>query len=276
MDERSGVAVDCDAIKALIPAFSLGATDPDETALVMAHLNDCPEAAAELAAYADLASTMLFSAPAMQPPTRLADRLRAATTSTAPAKAERGAPSLWQRLAAALAAPQRRPALAIAVVALALLMAVSVLATAQLATLRRQQQDLIARLEQQAALLSMVAEDDFLRIQLPAGPAGQAAGAYATVLCNPAQAEGLILAESLPPLPTDQTYQVWLIKDNQRVSGGLLQPDSRGASTLLFRAPEPMGAFDAIGITQEPAGGSPAPTSPPVIKGNLYTPNYDL
>jgi hypothetical protein len=32
-----------------------------------------------------------------------------------------------------------------------------------------------------------------------------------------------------------------------------------------------MGTFDSIGITPEPAAGSPGPTSPPVVRGVLYT-----
>ncbi len=34
----------CAAIHPLLPAFSIGATDPDETALVQKHLAACPQA----------------------------------------------------------------------------------------------------------------------------------------------------------------------------------------------------------------------------------------
>jgi len=41
----------CDEIRELLAAYSMGATDPEETALVERHLPDCPEAVAELAEY---------------------------------------------------------------------------------------------------------------------------------------------------------------------------------------------------------------------------------
>ena len=69
----------CAAIHPLLPAFSIGATDPDETALVQKHLAACPQAVAELASYQMLAEALLFSAPPVEAPAGLADRIRAAT-----------------------------------------------------------------------------------------------------------------------------------------------------------------------------------------------------
>ena len=43
------MTTDCIEIHDLIPAYCLGATDPDETKLVEAHLGACPNAAAEVA-----------------------------------------------------------------------------------------------------------------------------------------------------------------------------------------------------------------------------------
>jgi len=41
----------CEELLALIPAYAIGATDPEETRLVEAHLTACPELAAELKAF---------------------------------------------------------------------------------------------------------------------------------------------------------------------------------------------------------------------------------
>lgn len=56
----------CAAIHPLLPAFSIGATDPDETTLVQEHLAACPQAVAELASYQMLAGVLLFSAPPLR------------------------------------------------------------------------------------------------------------------------------------------------------------------------------------------------------------------
>ena len=113
-------------------------------------------------------------------------------------------------------------------------------------------------------------EGAFLRITLPAGPAGEASGAYATVVCDPSEAAAFVLAENLPVLASDQAYQVWLIHGDERVSGGLFRPNAQGNGAIAFQAPKPMGDYDAIGISTEPATGSARPTSPPVIQGDLY------
>lgn len=270
---------DCQVIHPLIPAYALGAADADEAVLVEAHLAGCAEAAAELAAYTELADTLLYSAPPVQPPAALAGKLRAATAPNAPAPARqpvlaRTQPGFWQRLGAALSPRQWRPAYVLAALALLTLVATNLYWGSQMQSLRSAQQTLAARLDQQTDVLTQVGEGDFLRIYLPAGPAGEASDAYATVVCNPKQQAGFILAENLPALPEDQAYQVWLIKDGQRTSGGLLQPNDQGLGWLAFRAPLPMGEYTEVGITAEPATGSPGPTSPPVIKGNLYDGDY--
>lgn len=266
---------DCELVLELIPAYSLGATDPDETEFVNARLANCPEAMAELARYRALAEAMLFSAPAVAAPPQLAQRLQAATAARKPANQPApprpAPPGLWQRLRDALASPQWRPALAVAVAAVVLLAGLSLLWGAQLGQLRQQQQLLAARLNEQEALLAMVGGGQFVRVELPAGPAGEATAASAAVICDPGRTIGFIQAESLPPLADGMAYQVWLIKGEERVSGGLFQVDDAGQGRLAFEAPEPLGAYDAIGITPEPASGSPGPTSPPVIRGELYS-----
>jgi hypothetical protein len=59
---------DCDALRILIPAYSVGATGPEETQWVEALLERCPEAVGELEAYNMLAESLLFSAPSATPP----------------------------------------------------------------------------------------------------------------------------------------------------------------------------------------------------------------
>ncbi len=50
----------CDEIRELLAAYSMGATDPEETALVERHLPDCPDAIAELSEYLALNEAMLY------------------------------------------------------------------------------------------------------------------------------------------------------------------------------------------------------------------------
>ncbi|MCS6844424.1 MAG: anti-sigma factor [Caldilineales bacterium] len=256
----------CDELRELLPAFGLGAADPDEATWVKSRLADCPEAAQELTAYAALAEVMLYSAPPVRPPAYLAERLRAALAQA------------QHRPEPAVDRPQRRwlasrlPALA--ALALAVLLLAGGLLAAQVAGLRSQQRELAAQVERQSALLAAVGEGTYLRVTLPAGPAGEAAGAEATVICDPERSVGVVYARNMPPLPAGQAYQVWLIRGEERTSAGLFHVSEEGRGLLTFQAPLPMRQYDSVGITMEPATGSPAPTTSAVVRGPLYGQEY--
>jgi hypothetical protein len=75
--------------------------------------------------------------------------------------------------------------------------------------------------------------------------------------------EAVITAQDLPPLAAGHAYQVWLIGDRGAQSAGLLQTASGTVA-----APLPIDV-DRIGITAEPAAGSPQPTTAAVIRVRL-------
>ena len=67
----------------------------------------------------------------------------------------------------------------------------------------------------------------------------------------------------LPPLEADQTYQLWSMDNGTPISLGLLGADPTVAVVGASGHP------DQLAITAEPAGGSPGPTSNPVVVGTL-------
>ncbi|MEZ4769466.1 MAG: anti-sigma factor [Caldilineales bacterium] len=274
----------CSEIHELIPAYCLGATDPDETRLVEAHLAECPLAVAEAAEYQALSETLLFSAPAIEPPASLAASILAATSTriddplpAAPAvraSQQHDRPSLRDRLQAALSGAWLRPLPVLAAIAVVALLAVNLYLMGQIDALASSVDALENQANQQVAVLTLVGEDTYLRIGLPAGPAGVATDAYGAIVCNPDQPQGFLLAENLPPLESGQAYQVWLGQGDNEISAGLFSADDAGYGKLVFTAPEPMGQFDTIKVTAEPAGGSAQPTSLPTIGGSIYGQPY--
>ena len=84
----------------------------------------------------------------------------------------------------------------------------------------------------------------------------------------PSSGHLLFLANNLAPLPPDKVYELWLIPaTGAPLPAGLFHPDSRGAATVV-NPPLPSGVeAKAFAITIEPAGGSPAPTSQPIMLG---------
>jgi anti-sigma-K factor RskA len=80
----------------------------------------------------------------------------------------------------------------------------------------------------------------------------------------------LITAHNLPPLSPDRTYQVWLIKGDQRLPSEVFNTSPDGTGRLVVKSDEPFSAFDNIGITVEPAGGRPTPNPDgPIFLGPL-------
>jgi anti-sigma-K factor RskA len=73
----------------------------------------------------------------------------------------------------------------------------------------------------------------------------------------------------LPRLDPAHQYQLWLVKDGERRSGGVFDADEYGYANLLLRVPRDFRGFTAIGVSVEPAGGSPGPTGDHVAGGKL-------
>ena len=79
----------------------------------------------------------------------------------------------------------------------------------------------------------------------------------------------LLCVYGMPALPSDKAYQLWLIKDGKRENGGVFQVSDNGFGFLMVKPAHPLTDYSSVGITVEPIGGSPAPTSPRVLGGNL-------
>jgi anti-sigma-K factor RskA len=257
----------CTPVEELIAAFSVGATNPEETALVQERLAQCPAAARDLAAYHRLAQALLATARPVAPPPELGQRLAAALApETAPA------------MPRATAAPRRRGWLAgwrwsvvwnaAAVTAILLLMALNLYWIEQNTQLRQENERLVAvQLAQQQAenaLYVLLASASRPGIELP--PAQENSPANAEVIWNPNLNIAMLYAKEFPVLEPDQVYQLWMTKDGERQSAGLFSVDQGGSGVLIFPINQPLDQLDSMGITTEPAGGSPGPTGPPVVR----------
>ena len=85
---------------------------------------------------------------------------------------------------------------------------------------------------------------------------------------DPSDDQAYLEASGLAPLPDGLGYQVWLFTEaGQTVSAGFLPVDDAGQGRALVTAPEPLGAFWAVGLSAEPLDGSPAPTGSLALGG---------
>jgi anti-sigma-K factor RskA len=80
---------------------------------------------------------------------------------------------------------------------------------------------------------------------------------------------GTLIVEDLPSLGADSQYQLWLIREGKRTDGGVFSVGSDGYAAMVVRSPDPLGSYQAFGITVEPHGGSVGPTGNKVLGGTL-------
>lgn len=218
-------------------AYSLGALTPAEAAAFEAQLA-APSVRAEVAA-CRAAVEALAVAPALRlPPPSLREQILAVAESPAtPAPVLR-----WPRLAPWLAAA------ALFILCLGLGARVA------------QQQAAINEYQAFAAMPNTV--------RMEAGDV--APNAHGQFYLAPDSRQAMLLASDLPALPDDKVYQLWLVdKNGVRENGGLFRADEGGYATLVVRATRPLSEYARIGVTTEPKGGSPGPTSGRVIGADL-------
>ncbi|MDQ4063617.1 MAG: anti-sigma factor [Actinomycetota bacterium] len=95
------------------------------------------------------------------------------------------------------------------------------------------------------------------------GPAEDVQGEVVTV----GEGRGVLVAENLPPTPEGEVYQAWLLRDDVPEPAGVFDRGD-GDDTAAPIAGSLEGA-DAVAVTVEPSGGSPAPTSDILMTATL-------
>lgn len=87
------------------------------------------------------------------------------------------------------------------------------------------------------------------------------------LLYLPEEQIAVIEVEGLQTLPPDETYQVWAISEGTPSSVGLFSaPPDRAAVTVIE---VDLSGVETVAVTIEPAGGSPQPTSEPILTADL-------
>ena len=71
-----------------------------------------------------------------------------------------------------------------------------------------------------------------------------------------------ITADQMPSMPSARTLQLWFVpKTGKPLSAAIFHPDSSGEIALVAPVIMPLNEIAALAVTEEPAGGSPQPTS---------------
>jgi anti-sigma-K factor RskA len=226
-----------------LPAYALGCLDEAEMLQVADHLRQCAACAAELTAYQPVLEALPLAVseqtPARQVKTHLLQRVQVGS------KVQVSPKTSWKTWWGNLFRQPTR-GLAFSLVLIVLLALGNI--------------GLWLRLAQ--------SEDREFRTVALTGTANASAASGLLVIGHDGNL-GTLVVDDLPVLDADHQYQLWLIKDGKRTSGGIFSTDPFGYGALAISAPEPLKSYDAVGITIEPVGGSPAPTGQKVMGGDL-------
>ncbi len=247
----------------LIPAYALGALDTDERAEVEAFLATDAEARQMLAQYQAMADDIILTTPARSAPAHLsadlrqrlaANRPQGANVTSRPAPAE---PILVASPSPAKPNLRRQSPMWIPYVAAAAMLAIVLAAVLLLRPQSGPPSDPAQRYQW------IIAQENVRRI--PIAAADPSLTTEGELVLTSDGKYGVIEVRQLPAIPNNQTYQLWLIDGEGAHSGGVMefsQPEGSNYISLPLPPEKAADDYDAIGMSIEPAGGSPDPNGP--------------
>lgn len=230
-----------DDIHDLSGAYALDALDDIERARFEAHLERCGTCQLDVADFR-VAATRLGQSAAETPPPSLRAGVLAAIAETRQESplgrviAKRRTPLRWFAAVGAAAAAAVIAVLAVQVVSL------------------RDDRD------RSAALAEVMTAPDATAIEL------QGSGGTGRVVWSPSLGRSVVVLDGLPELPADRAYQLWFVVGGEPIPADVYEP--RDARVVAPAGDLPEG-LEVIGVTEEPAAGSAAPTGPMLLAAEV-------
>lgn len=244
-------------------SYALNALDADEKAAFEAHLAESEETRNEVTELSDTAVLMGLAVSPVAPPASLKASIMSQLDSTpqlpatdAPAQptpragleAPERAPGAAERRATARWTAKPVTALAAAAAVIGLVAGGGIVTTAIVQNIERQ--------EQANTLASIYAAPDVQRRTV------EMEGGNATLVWSGELAASALIMDGLQPLPAHQVYELWYIGADGARSAGTFTADAAHTWRVLEGQ---MHSGDVVGVTIEPRGGSPEPTTDPIV-----------
>ncbi|MGE0819045.1 MAG: anti-sigma factor [Candidatus Nanopelagicales bacterium] len=243
-------------VHALSGAYALDALEPAEAAAFEQHLESCDACREEVRSLREAAGALSFDAEE-PPPASLRSSVLAGISQVRPLPPVGAAapqpPAATDDLAAARArrARMRSPWLVGAAAALALLAGGAVVRSVQLGT----QLDSVSA--QAAEVTAVLTAPDATTTSASVTTGGRAA-----VVSSASLGKSVLVTDGMAPAPAGRTYQIWYLSDSGAPASAGFVPE--GSSTAVVLSGD-LSAATGVGVTVEPAGGSPAPTTTPIL-----------
>jgi hypothetical protein len=277
-----------EAASEALEALALDALDASEREGVLAHVVGCAECQRELAALESTASEMALAVPPLPMPPAQRDRIRARLLARAAADREFTEPLAAQTPpparpsdVVALRAPRRGMSAAAWMAMAAGLVAIAGIggflrASRERDAMRRSlqvaQAERAARLAAVDSLRTTLEDRDrvianltgaqvavmTLASQSPTSPTGR-------MFWDQAHDAWTFVAHRVPVPKAGRTYQLWLVTPTAKISAGTFVPKPNGEVLVRATYALPKDSLAAVAVTDEPTGGSPQPTTAPMM-----------
>jgi anti-sigma-K factor RskA len=253
--------MDCEQLAPVYEEYALGVLEGEERAEIEAHLaRACPHCTSGIEKARWVVAQLAQMSPEAQPPLPLKSKILEAVQSSgnmteiAKAPPNRATFPVWAWAAAA---------------ALAILTGYSMRQIGnqdkELAELRREMK--IATLQNKAlqdqlevgrqVALVMMSPDSMPLKLMPKDKHMPMVHAYLHPHLGMA-----ITADQMPAMPAARTLQLWSVpKNGKPMSVAIFHPDSQGQIVIVAPVKMPMNEIAMLAVTEEPAGGSPQPTT---------------
>jgi anti-sigma-K factor RskA len=279
-----------------LPAYVLGALDPDEMLAVDDYLQAHPELLSRVAELEALSAQLAYAAPPAPLPPELRDEVVArARASLPPGRAHPAATPPPSRLPSQLTWSEQvaawwrqRGLFDVTLVGTALTTLLLTVALGRTILQLDRLQSHISELQSQVAtvqadnellrnenlrlqseiemhqnqLASLAAATEFVALS------GTESAPTASGVVYVTETQATLILRNLEELGAAQIYQLWLIPaEGAPISAGLLGSAGGALQTVSVALPADVAGFAAVGISVEPSGGSAAPTGPIVLVG---------
>ncbi|HET7139729.1 MAG TPA: anti-sigma factor [Arthrobacter sp.] len=254
----------------LTGAYALNAvTDAERTAFERHALGDA-QTLEEVRSLSETAALLAYGTPAETPPPELKATVMAAIRNTrqlSPSAVVRDLGTARTPLGSTTTrprhpgAPRRRWVPALAAAAALLIFAGAGVGGWVMGHGSGQQgveQQLAAERAQQAAMLAIMAAPDAKVATAKVGSA-----TLVTIASSGQANQAGVLVKDMPAAPAGKSYELWFITAKGAVAAGLM--DVSGTANGVQVLQGPLDGATHIGITVEPAGGSPQPTTTPIL-----------
>jgi anti-sigma-K factor RskA len=250
--------MDQERFEDLKDAYVLGALPEEERLEFEQYLTAHPDLQVEIEELSTIAGLLAFSVREQEPPPelrrRIMDTVEAEAVHTAEVVDPRASRRSWLAGLWEAVGP-RDLALAAAAMLVIGLFSWSMLLQGEVQDLQGRVQSLQSQPQDQSQAFQMIALEGV----------GTKQGARAELVTLEGD-RAVLVAENMPPVPEDKTYQIWVIKGDTPQPSGLFEPKGDAIAAVVET---PVEGADAVAVTVEPEGGSPKPTTEPMLVGKV-------